>query len=113
MKIKGRKSSNIIDARSDEVRIKEEAKTRQYKKVLESPRALVNEPVAWNNDKSAMDRMVSIVNNPGRNPRSKIRKPPAAEGKDPQPQKLSKGRKRKNYENIPDFEFFKHTTKGK
>lgn len=111
MKIKGRKSSNIIDARDDKSRAKEEAKTKLDRTVRESPRALVNEPVAWNNDKTEKDRMLGAIYNPGRKANPFYR--PKLTKDDPEPQKISKGRKRKNYENIPDFEFFKHTTKGK
>jgi hypothetical protein len=112
LKIKGRKSSNIIDARDDKARAREEAKTKLDRTVKESPRALVDEPIAWNNDKNNKDRMLGVLYNPGRKanplaPRHKLTKT------DPEPQKISKGRRRKNYENIPDFEFFKHTTKGK
>lgn len=110
MKRNGRKSSNIIDATSDKARIREEQKTLQTQKVMKSPRALVNEPIAWNNDKTDVEKLTGVINNPGRNLRRK--KPPIA-NKDPEPQRFSKNKRRKNYENIPDFEFFKHTTKGK
>lgn len=109
MKKKFRESSNIIDARDSKTKQREEAKTKFDQKVARSPRILVNEPVAWNNDKSEADRLTDAIYNPGRNLRGikKIER----DIKDPAPQKFSKNRRRKNYDNIPDFEFFKHDIK--
>lgn len=116
MKRNGRKSSNLIDATTDKGRAKEEARARLEEKVRNSPRATVNEPVAWNNDKSEAEDFLSKVANPGRlggqHPKAMINSPGTRRKmKDPKPQKLSKNDS--YYENIPDFKFFKHTTKGK
>ena len=100
-----RKSSNIIDARDDLPKMIEEKKTDMLQKAIASPRTLVNEPVAWNNDKNSADRVAAYARNPGQ--KKGFKKP--HRNADPAPQSFKKSGK--NYENIPDFEFFKHTIK--
>lgn len=112
----GRQSSNIIDARSDKARAKEDAKTDLTQRVLDSERTRRNEPVAWNNDKSEAEEFLANVANPGKlggqYPKAMINSPGTRRKlKEPAPQKLSKNEG--YYDNIPDFKFFKHTIKGK
>ncbi len=112
MKKNYRKSSNIVDTREKSGSAKHEADMKS----LENPRLRLNEPVAWNQDKSEGEVYLSHVANPGKlggqYPKAMLNSPGARRGmKEPSPKKLSKNKE--NYGNIPDFKFFKHTTKGK
>lgn len=111
MKKNGRQSQNVEDVTDPKAAEKHNAKTKMLVDAMNSPRLLVNEPIAYNQDKSPKDRLFGALKNPGK--KKTFDKSYINATSDPEPQKFSKGKKRKNYENIPDFEFFKHTTKEK
>ena len=110
MKTDGRrKSTNTIDITDPKKAEVYNKKSKMLRAAMDSPRTLVNEPIAWNEDRSPADRIKGVMSNPGKKKTIDKKMPEGA--KDPSPQRLSKGPKRKNYENIPDFEFLKHTIK--
>lgn len=109
---KTKQSKNTIDITDPKVAKVYNKKNKMLVDAMESPRTLSNEPIAWNEDRSPLDNMKGAMANPGKTARKKPITKKLPEGSsDPDPQKLSKGPKRKNYENIPAFEFLKHTIK--
>ena len=105
MKRNGRQSDNVIDVRDPKVNERYQATVRQELKARNSPRLMSDKSVAYNNDKTAGDRIVGILKNPGKATKAratgenKIYKDPPAENLD----KAS----RSNYDEVP---FFQHKT---
>lgn len=107
MKRNGRQSDNVIDVRDPKVNERYQATVRQELKARNSPRLMSDDSVAYNNDKSAGDRIVGILKNPGKANKSRAtgeNKSPAY--RDPPAEKLDKT-SRSNYDEVP---FFQHKT---
>lgn len=106
---KTKQSKNTIDITDPKVGDLYNKKSKMLRNAMESPRTLSSEPIAWNQDPTPADRIRGVMNNPGKK-KTMDKKLPSGSS-DPAPQSISKGKKRSNYENIPDFEFLKHTIK--
>ena len=103
MKYKDRRRSKNVEIQTPQQKQVAEKGLELQTKVLNSPRARLNEPVAYNQDKTPTETMIGAINNPGR--RSHIKK---RDTKDPAPSKFEKARS--NYDELP---FLEHKSKGK
>lgn len=106
---KSRQSTNIVDARDGKAAVEEDTKNKMLAKAMVSPRTLNPEPVAWNMEDNEADRINANLFNPGYNKNLKKKHP----FKDPEPAKVSKSKKQKNYDDIPTFQFLKHDISSK
>lgn len=104
MKTKGRRQSRNVEVQTEKQRVAAGYGLKLQDKVLNSPRALVNEPVAYNQDKTDGEQITSILSNPGKR-RSFTKKKGV---KDPAPSKMTKD---KSY--YGDLPFLEHKSKGK
>lgn len=99
MKWKGRRQSDNVEFQTPAQSKAAKIDIEMTKKAMENPRTMVNEPIEYNEDKSASDRITAMVANPGR-PRPdvslKIQQKRANDGKAP----VTK-----------DAKFFKHDIK--
>lgn len=103
MKRIGRQSDNVIDIRDDKASEKYQATVRQEMKARNSSRLMSDDSVAYNQDKSAGDRIVGILKNPGKATKSRATGENRAY-KDPSPETMDTT-SRSNYDEVP---FFKH-----